>query len=134
MAAVGRGVRTRLSTEDGTSPIVASVAVAVFLGFLLLASQTLLHLYALSTASTAAADAARRVAAVGGTCADGRAHVTALLGGWGEQVAVACERRAGQVEVRVTGPSPARLAGGVAARVGIGEVDRAAIVPLEVAP
>lgn len=130
----GIAVRARAHAEDGTSPIVASVAVATFLGFLLLASQTLLHLYALSTASAAAADAARRVAAVGGTCDDGRAQVAALLGGWGEQVTIACQRRATEVEVRVTGPSPARLAGGVAARMGIGEVDRAALVPLEVAP
>jgi hypothetical protein len=134
VAGDGQRLGAHLPSEDGTSPIVASVAVAVFLGFLLLASQTLLHLYALSTASAAAADAARRVAAVGGTCDDGHAQVTALLGGWGDHVTVACQRRAGEVEVRVTGPSPARLAGGIAARIGIGEVDRAAIVPLEVAP
>lgn len=119
--------------EDGTSPIVATLAVGMFLAFLLLASQTLLHLYALSSASAAAADAARRVAAVGGSCDDGRAHVANLLGGWGERVTVRCERGPTEVEVRVTGPSPARLAGGIAARVGTGEVDRAARVPLEVA-
>jgi hypothetical protein len=117
--------------EDATSPIVASLAVGMFLAFLLLASQTLLHLYALSTASTAAADAARRVAAVGGTCADGRDHVDRLLGAWGEHVRVRCIRGTVAAEVRVVGASPARLVDGVAARVGIGEVDRSARVPLE---
>lgn len=120
--------------EDGTSPIAATFAVGMFLSFLLLASQTLLHLHALSTASSAAADAARRVAAVGGSCDEGRALVAALLGAWGQQVTVTCTRGEAEVEVRVAGPSPARLAGGIAARVGIGEVDRAARVPLEAGP
>jgi hypothetical protein len=119
--------------EDGTSPIVASFAVLAFLGFLLLASQTLLHLSALSTATSAAADGARRAAAVGGTCDDARVRVDAVLGTWGDHVEIACVRDATTAEVRVRGPSPARLAGGVAARVGIGEVDRAARVPIEVA-
>lgn len=120
--------------EDATSPIVASLAVGMFLAFLLLASQTLLHLYALSTASAAAADAARRVAAVGGSCAEGRDHVDRLLGAWGEHVRVHCVRGTADVEVRLVGASPARLADGIATRVGIGEVDRAARVPLEAGP
>ncbi|WP_052665418.1 hypothetical protein [Nitriliruptor alkaliphilus] len=120
-----------LHAEDATSPIVASLAVGMFLAFLLLASQTLLHLYALSTASAAAADAARRVAAVGGSCAEGRDHVDRLLGAWGQHVEVECDRDTVAAEVRVVGASPARLADGIAARVGIGEVDRAARVPLE---
>lgn len=118
--------------EDGTSPIVASFAVAMFLSFLLLATQTLTHLAALSTASAAAADAARRAAAVGGTCDHARAHATAVLGTWGDHVEVACERDEVAAEVRVRGPSPARLVDGVAARAGIGQVDRAARVPVEV--
>jgi hypothetical protein len=125
---------SRLRAEDGTGPIVATFAVGIFLSFLLLASQTLLHLHALSTASAAAADAARRVAAVGGTCDEGRAHVAALLGRWSDEVTVVCERGVEAAEVRVAGPSPARLAGGVAARVGMGEVDRAARVPVEDEP
>jgi hypothetical protein len=120
--------------EDGSSPIVATFVVGAFLAFVLLASQTLVHLYALSSASAAAADAARRVAAVGGSCDEGRAHVAAVLGRWGDQLVVRCERGAAEVEVRVAGPSPARLAGGIAARVGIGEVDRAARVPVELGP
>lgn len=129
-----RWLAARLRSEDGTGPIVATFAVGIFLSFLLLASQTLVHLHASSTASAAAADAARRVAAVGGTCEDGRAHVVALLGPWADEVTVACERGAEVAEVRVAGPSPARLADGVAARVGVGEVDRAARVPVEVGP
>jgi hypothetical protein len=124
----------RLGEEDGSGPVTASFAVAVFLSFLLLASQTLVHLHALSTASSAAADAARRVAAAGGSCAEGQAHATALLGRWADEVTVRCERGPREAEVRVAGPSPARLAGGIAARVGIGEVDRAARVPVEAEP
>jgi hypothetical protein len=124
----------RWRDEDGTGPITASFAVAMFLSFLLLATQTLVHLHALSTASSAAADAARRVATVEGSCDEGRAHVAALLGRWGDEVTVRCERGPEVVEVRIAGPSPARLAGGIAARVGIGEVDRAARLPVEVGP
>lgn len=126
--------RVRVREEDGTSPVVASVAVAMFLSFLLLASQTLLHLYALSTASAAAADAARRVATVDGSCDEGRDHAAVLLGAWADEVSVGCVRGPTEVEVRVFGPSPARLAGALAARFGAGEVDRAARVPREVAP
>lgn len=117
--------------QAGTSPIVASFAVAMFLSFLLLAAQTLTHLAALSTASAAAADAARRAAAVGGDCAGARAHVGAVLGAWGDHVEVICHRDAVAAEVRVRGPSPARLVDTVAARAGIGHVDRAARVPVE---
>lgn len=124
----------RLRGQAGTSPITATFAVGAFLSFLLLASQTLVHLHALSTASSAAADAARRVASVGGTCAEGTAHATSLLGAWGDRVSVVCERGAEVAEVRIAGPSPARLAGGIAARVGLGEVDRAVQVPVETDP
>ena len=117
--------------EDGTSPIVAAFAVAAFLSFLLLAAQTLVHLSATSTATAAAADAARRAASIGGTCEDAVARVGAVLGAWGDDVSVTCTRGADAVEVRVAGPSPAGLARGAAARVGIGTVDRAARVPLE---
>ncbi len=122
---------SRVVDQDGSSPIVATFAVAIFLGFLLLATQTLVHLHALSTASAAAADAARRAAAIGGTCDDARRHVGTLLGTWSETLEIECGHDAGAAVVRIAGPSPARLAGGVAARVGIGEVDRAARVPLE---
>lgn len=123
--------RARLGAEDGTGPLTATFAVAMFLSFLLLSAQTLVHLSALSTASATAADAARRAAAVGGSCDDAVRRVDALLGTWGEAVDVTCRRDGDAVEVRVAGPSPARLAGGIAARVGIGEVDRAVRVPVE---
>jgi hypothetical protein len=61
--------------------------VAAFLGFLFLAAQVLLHLYATSTATSAAFDAARIVAGSAGGPAIERtaeAHARRLLGTVGE--------------------------------------------------
>lgn len=117
--------------EDGSSPIVATVGVAIFLGFLLLATQVLVHLHAVSTASSAAADAARRAAAVGGSCDDARHHVATLIGRWHDEVTVTCHRGDADVVVRVRGTSPARLVDRAAATVGLGHIDRAVSVPIE---
>lgn len=122
---------SRPGDEHGHSPVVAVVAVAAFLGFLLLATQTLLHLSALSTASAAAADAARRAAAADGSCASGLAHAHAVLGDWADALAVTCTRGADTTEVRVRGPSPARVVAAAAGALRLGEVDRAARVPTE---
>jgi hypothetical protein len=51
------------STERGTAVIGTLVGFCVFMVFLLLAVQTLVHLYATSTLTSAAFDAAHRVAA-----------------------------------------------------------------------
>jgi hypothetical protein len=54
----GRGVTCASQGEDGDSPVTAVFGVAIFLVFLLLSAQVLLHLYASSVVGAAAFDAA----------------------------------------------------------------------------
>lgn len=87
--------------------------VAIFLGFLLLATQVLVHLYATSTVTAVAFDEARRASTDGGRCVGVDARVRERLGGWGSGTDVEVECTSGQpgVEptvVRVRGPSPAQ--------------------------
>lgn len=98
--------------------------VAIFLAFLLLATQVLVHLYAVSTVTAVAFDSARRASAAGGACADVQADARARLGSWGTQpgVEVSCfvDRASDTTEVVISGPSPARGLG----VLGGGAVDR----------
>jgi hypothetical protein len=85
--------------------------VAIFLGFLLLSTQVLVHLYASSTVSAVAFDTARRASGLGGGCGTSRADAVNRLGSWGAQpdVMVDCAATAdGRIEVTISGPSPAR--------------------------
>ena len=100
--------------EAGDSGISVVFGVALFLGFLLLAAQVLLHLYATSTVTAVAFDAARRAAAAGpegverDRCHAETARARAALGAWGSSATVACDHRDGEfVTVTVNGPSPA---------------------------
>lgn len=121
-----------LRSEDGSGPISAVFGVAIFLGFLLFATQTLVHLYATSTVTTAAFDAARRGAAEGGGgCADAAARVRALLGDYGQRAAVACDQGPDQVQVTVTAPSPANLLAGFGTGLGLSDIERTAAVRVE---
>lgn len=120
-----------LRSEDGSGPISTVFGVAIFLGFLLFATQTLVHLYATSTVTSAAFEAARRGAADGGDCADVDTRVRGLLGDYGQRVAVACERGPEQFEVTVTAPSPANLLAGFGTGFGLGEIERTAAVRTE---
>lgn len=112
VGARGRPTRGRDgSAEDGSGNVSALFGVAVFLSFLLVGSQVLLHLYTTSTITAAAFDAARRAAAIdGGGCGQAPTRVRALLGSYGQraEVRVDCRETADWLEVSVAGPSPAR--------------------------
>lgn len=124
-----------LRSEDGSGPISTVFGVAIFLGFLLLATQTLVHLYATSTVTTAAFEAARRGAAEGGGgCAEVDSRVRGLLGTYGQRVEVGCSEQAGQLRVRVTAPSPARLLDGFGQGLGRPPIDRTVVVAREPQP
>ena len=87
--------------------------VAIFLGFLLLASQVMVHLYATSTVTAIAFDEARRASTDGGVCDGVVDRTRSRLGTWGSgpEVEVACTAGVTGVSptvVRISGPSPAR--------------------------
>lgn len=104
--------------------------VAIFLGFLLLATQVLVHLYATSTVTAVAFDEARRASTDGGRCDGVDARVRGRLGGWADEpgVEVGCSPGLPGIEptvVRVRGPSPAQALR-IFGRDGIARIDRSA--------
>ena len=117
--------------EAGTSPVTAVFGVAIFLGFLLLATQTLLHLYASSIVSSAAFDVARRAAAEdGGGCAEVDQRVRGRLGGHAAGARVDCRDDGDQLHLRVRAESPARLLAGFG-DTGGRSIERTATVRIE---
>lgn len=117
-------------SEEGSGPITSVFGVAMFLGFLLLASQVLIHLYATSTVTAIAFDEARRASVEGGSCVGVEGRVRERLGEWGAdpRVGVECDPgvvAASPTTVRVHGPSPARALA-MFARSAASEIDRAA--------
>lgn len=92
--------------------------VAIFLGFLLLSTQVMVHLYATSMVTAVAFDEARRASTGGGSCDGVEARVLERLGEWARRpgVTVACAVGAPPTggsaglptTVRIAGPSPAR--------------------------
>ncbi len=126
MIAPGAGWRS----ERGSGPVTSVFGVAMFLGFLLLASQVLVHLYATSTVTAVAFDEARRASVDGGSCAAVEGRVRERLGEWGAdpRVDVDCDPGvvgAAPTTVRVHGPSPARALA-MFSRSAATEIDRAA--------
>jgi hypothetical protein len=122
------------SDESGAGPLSTVFGVAIFLGFLLLATQTLVHLYASSTVSSAVFDAASRGAAEdGGGCPAAVARARALLGGYGARpdVELACDASGDTLRLTLHGPTPANLLAGFGAAVGRGGIERTASVRLE---
>jgi hypothetical protein len=121
-----------VSPEGGSSSLSSVFGVAVFLGFLLLASQVMTHLYATSTVTAVAFDGARRASAAGGDCSSEEVRARSALGAWGRTAWIRCERsEAGTTTVRIAGPSPARA---LTFRVGAGtppQIDRSATVRTE---
>jgi hypothetical protein len=118
--------------EGGASPLTSVFGIGIFLGFLLLAVQVLLHLYATTTVSAAAFDGARLMAAEGGVgCAQATSHVQGLLGTYGGRVQVSCPRTATQVGITVSGPSPAPLVDGFLRGFDLGQIERTAMVRIE---
>lgn len=121
-----------MGDESGTSPITAVFGVGIFLGFLLLAVQVLLHLYATSTVSAAAFDAARLVAGEDAAgCGAAEQHALGLLGGYGQDVAITCTRGADTVTLTIAGPSPAPMVAGFTTWTGLGDIEREARVRVE---
>jgi hypothetical protein len=120
--------------ESGSGPISTVFGVAIFLGFLLLATQTLVHLYASSTVSSAVFDAARRGAAEGGGgCTTAVARARTLLGDYGRRsdVEFACDPSGESLQLSFRGPTPANLIGGFGQTVGRGGIERTATVRFE---
>ncbi|MFA9446293.1 hypothetical protein [Egicoccus sp. AB-alg6-2] len=113
--------------ESGTSPVTAVFGVTIFLAFIMLATQTLTHLYATSVVTGVVFDAARRAASEhGGGCELAETHLRAGMGAHGAGATVHCLDDGDQLHLRVRTASPARLVEGVG-----GHIDRAAAVRIE---
>lgn len=112
-----------------------SFGVAIFLGFLLLSTQVMVHLYASSMVTAVAFDEARRASTEGGRCEGVEARVRERLGEWGSlpEVTIACGAGSPPAlgsegvptTVRVVGPSPARSLT-IFGNRGIARIDRSA--------
>lgn len=137
--AAGRGLpaaiagwRSSLRAEDGSSPVTAIGGVAMFLVFLLLATQTTVHLYAGSRAAALALEAATR-----GARSDDAAPCTTAIGwadgqlaGW-DGMGVGCAADDETVEVWIRGPSPAPALSIFGMASGLDTLDRRALVRRE---
>jgi hypothetical protein len=124
--------------ETGDSPVTSIAGVVIFLGFLLLAAQTAIHLYAVSTSTSVLFDEARRVAAAVSTgtydCGQAEDAVRDRLGRWGHEVAVTCrgdDGTADHVRVRLVGPSPANLVAAFGDATGLATFERTVQVRTE---
>jgi hypothetical protein len=120
--------------ESGSGPISTVFGVAIFLGFLLLATQALVHLYASSTVSSAVFDAARRGAAEGGGgCTMAVARARTLLGEYGQDpdAQLSCDPSGESLRLTFRGPTPANLIGGFGQVVGRDGIERTATVRFE---
>lgn len=126
-----------LGDQAGASSIASVFGVAIFLAFLMLSTQVLVHLYASSTITAVAFDTARRASSAGGDCAASEADAVARLGSWGTKpdVVVVCipDTGDGRTEVTIAGPSPARglsvFGGGAVDRIERGASFRTEIAP-----
>lgn len=93
----------------------AIFGVAIFLGFLLFATQVLLHLYATSAVTAVAFDSARAVAASSGASrVQAEANARDLLGAYGRDVRFQWAETPDEVVLVVSGPTPAPLIEAVA--------------------
>jgi hypothetical protein len=129
-----RGLLERAHHEDGSSAITTVFGVLIFLGFLMLATQVLVHLYATSTVSAVAFDTARRAAAQGADCdsIEASQHVRRALGGYGDRIdEPLCTSDATQTVVTITGPTPARMVDAFGGGLGLDRIERTARVRTE---
>lgn len=125
-------IRPSPRCDEGASAITTVFGVVIFLGFLMLATQVLMHLYASSTVSSAAFDAARRASAEGGVgCGDAEARASQLLGDYGERAAVACSASDEYTSVTITAPTPARLIDAFGVTLGTDTIQHTARVRTE---
>lgn len=117
--------------EAGNGPITAVAGVLIFLSLLLLAVQTTVHLYAVSTSTAVLYDEARRVAAEGTyDCPDAEAGVVDRLGDWGTQLTPTCTPGQ-QVTLVIQGPSPANFLAGFGQLTGLDTFRRTVHVTTE---
>lgn len=131
-------LRRHHADEAGDSPVTSVVGVMIFLGFLLLAAQTSIHLYAVSTSTSVMFDEARRVAAAATTgtydCPQAEQAVRTRLGRWGQRMSVTCagdDTAADHVVLRVVGPSPANLVSAFGTATGLATFERTVQVRAE---
>lgn len=125
---------SRLAGEDGSSAITSVFGVLIFLAFLMLATQVLVHLYATTTVSAVAFDTARRASAHGASCAsiDAAASVRRALGEYGQRIDdPVCITSGRQTVVTVSGPTPARLVDAFGDGLGLDRIERTARVRTE---
>lgn len=131
------GTCRRWHDEAGDSPVSSIAGVAIFLGFLLLAAQTTIHLYGVSTSTALLFDEARRVAADGTySCRQAEGSLIGRLGDWGERFTIVdCagdrDPAADRIRFRVQGPSPANLVAGFGAATGFDTFTRTVHVTKE---
>jgi hypothetical protein len=124
----------RQDGQDGSSPLTTIFGVAIFLGFLLLSTQVLVHLYATSTVGAVAFDTARRAAADGASCSSIGAHerVVSALGDYGQRIEPpVCASDGEQTVVTIVGPTPANLVGAFGGALGMDRIERTARVRTE---
>ena len=117
---MGRRRATVRNGERGTGLIGSTVGVLAFLLFLLLATQTLVRLYATSALSAATFDAARRVA-TGSQPADAEQHARSTLGSFGTRPRFQWSVDADDVSLTVDAPAPLFLP---ASWTGLGSIHR----------
>jgi hypothetical protein len=119
--------------QEGVGPISTVFGVAIFLGFLMLSTQVLVHLYTSSTVSAVAFDVARRASADGVGCAGARERAQQLLGAYGQRsgVDVTCAEDGEMRTVTITGPTPARMVDAFGATLGTDGIERTARVRIE---
>ena len=132
---------TRRSDESGTGVVASVFGVGVFLALLMLAVQVAFVLYARSTVSAAAFDAARLVS--GATAASSgpsglasseaaaTAHLRALLGGYGDRAVVEWSVGAQEVSVTVTMRLPMLLPIGIPGGSSLADVRRTVVLQRE---
>ena len=116
----------RLHAEDGVGLTSSVAGVMVFLAFLLLAAQILVHLFATSYVNAAAYDAARLASGSAGLSeAAATEYGLTVLGSFAERVSVfTVEIAAEEVRVHVEAESPALLPAAFGRAVGSTSIDR----------
>jgi len=128
---------TTFSGDAGSSPVTAVFGVAMFLFFLLFASQVLLHLYATSIVTSAAFATATRVAAEDVGCGPGGATAEQIargrLGGYGRRASlvVGCTVDGADTVVTIQAPSPARGLSTIGYGLSLDAIERTARVRTE---
>jgi hypothetical protein len=124
----------RLQAEEGVGLVSSVAGVMVFLAFLLLAAQVLVHLFATSYVNAAAFDAARLASGSAGvTEAAAAEHGLKVLGSFAGRVSVfTVDIAVEAVHVHVEADSPALLPAAFGRVVGSTAIDRVVVLRREV--